>query len=379
MSTLEVQSLLTQRIGVRWNEDRRRDLEQFLARGVDSADVNALADFMNGETYFFRYPLYLAVLQARLDRHPADRPFRIWCAACSSGEEVYSVAFALLDRAAEAGRQIEIVGSDVRARAIASARSAVYGQWSFRNVPRADRSRHFEPAAGSAWQVREPYRSAPRFVVRNLLDEVDDVCYDAILLCNATLYMEPQAAQRAYERVAACLRPEGLLLLAPTDPPPASGWRQAEEYGGWSIFRRAAPRPEPPILSPIPIPSAISSPSVPRPRRTLMPAPAAPPAQEGLSAVGAPADALWTAWAEGALPAAQDELRRRIFLEPESPLWRFLNGVVLWEQGWLRRAGQEIERAARLAAGPADDVSIAGLCTAAELRGMIDFWTHRHA
>jgi chemotaxis methyl-accepting protein methylase len=392
VSTAEIRSLLTQRIGVRWNEDRLRDLEQFLARGVDPADANALADFMNGETYFFRYPLYLAVLQARLDRHSADRPFRVWCAACSSGEEVYSVAFTLLDRAGETGRQVEIVGSDVRARAIASARSAIYGQWSFRNVPRADRSRHFEPLAGSTWRVKEPYRSAPRFVVRNLLDAVDDVAYDAILLCNATLYMEPQAAQRVYERVAACLRPEGLLLLAPTDPPPGPAWQQADEYGGWSIFRRGAPRPAPPPSpSPSPSPSpapapaqavyaAAIPPAAPRPRRPPVPAPAPvpPPVRETLSAVGAPADALWTAWAEGALTSAEDELRRRIFLEPESPLWRFLNGVVLWEQGWLRRAGKEIERAARLAAGQADGVSIAGLCSAAELRGMIEFWRARH-
>ena len=377
MSTSEIRSLLTQRLGVRWNEDRLRELDQFLARGVDPADANALADFMNGETYFFRYPLYLAVLQARLDRHPADRPFRIWCAACSSGEEVYSVAFTLLDRAEETGRQVEIVGSDVRARAIASARSAVYGQWSFRNVPRADRSRHFEPLDGATWRVKEPYRSAPRFIVRNLLDAGDAVAYDAILLCNATLYMEPQAAQRVYERVAACLRPDGLLLLAPTDPPPGPAWQQADEYGGWSIFRQGGPKPAPAPA----VYGAATPPTAPRTLRTPVPAPASaapPPVRETLSAVGAPADALWTAWAEGALTSAEDELRRRIFLEPESPLWRFLNGVVLWEQGWLRRAGKEIERAARLAAGQADGVSIAGLCSAAELRGMIEFWRARH-
>jgi hypothetical protein len=196
--------------------------------------------------------------------------------------------------------------------------------------------------------------------------------------------MEPQAAQRVYERVAACLRPDGLLLLAPTDPPPGPAWQQADEYGGWSIFRPGGPRPGPrpaPTGSAPTVSGAAVPPMAPRTLRTPVPAPAPVvprPVPETLSAVGAPADALWTAWAEGALTSAEDELRRRIFLEPESPLWRFLNGVVLWEQGWLRRAGKEIERAARLAADQADGVSIAGLCSAAELRGMIEFWRARH-
>jgi len=405
MSEPEVQTRLTRRIGVRWSEDRVRDLDRFLQTGVDPTDENALAEFMNGETYFFRYPLYLAVLQAALDRHPPDRPFRVFSAACSSGEEAYSVAFSLLDRAMETGRTVEILGSDVRCRAIAAARAGIYSQWSFRNLPPTERGRYFDCVEGERFRVREPYRSAVSFVVRNLLDPVDEKAYDAILLCNATLYMEADAARRVYESMAACLRPEGLLLIAPTDPPPGLGWAQATEYGGWSVFRRAevASSPvrsaasvqipdcvDPTVLEPSMRPSAPFGPSVPAPRlasgsprtplRPPPPKPAHPKAAPPrLTAIGSSADALWTAWANGSLASAQDELRQRIFLEPESPLWRFLNGVVMWEQGWLARASREIERAGQLSSRLADSTSIAGLCTAVELRGMIEFWRSRHA
>lgn len=405
MSEPEVQTRLTRRIGVRWSEDRLRDLDRFLQTGVDPTDENALAEFMNGETYFFRYPLYLAVLQAALDRHPPERPFRVLSAACSTGEEAYSVAFSLLDRAKESGRTVEIVGSDVRCRAIAAARIGVYSQWSFRNLPPTERGRYFDRVEGERYRVREPYRSAVRFVVRNLLDPVDEKGYDAILLCNATLYMEADAARRVYESMAACLRADGLLLIAPTDPPPGLGWAQATEYGGWSVFRRAevasSPVPsaasvqikdcvDPALLEPPVRPAArpaVAPPPPPRPGpgsartrpRSSSPKPAHPPAPPpSLTAIGSSADALWSAWANGSLASAQDELRQRIFLEPESPLWRFLNGVVMWEQGWLARASREIERAGQLAARLGDATSIAGLCTAAELRGMIEFWRSRH-
>lgn len=406
MSEPEVQSRLTRMIGVRWSEDRIRDLDRYLATGVDPADGNALAEFMNGETYFFRYPLYLAVLQAALDRHPPGRPFRLLSAACSTGEEAYSAAFSLLDRAKETGRTVEIVGSDVRARAIAAARAGVYSQWSFRNLPPTERGRYFDRVEGERYQVREPYRSAVRFVVRNLLDPVEDSGFDAILLCNATLYMESDAARRVYESMAGCLRPDGLLLIAPTDPPPGLGWAQATEFGGWSVFRRAdvaavtvasaaavqirdcvdasvlpsslrpsVPTPtHRPLISNAPRRRPIASRDQP-PRVPVRP-PVAPPS---LTATGAEADTLWTAWANGALASAQDELRQRIFLEPESPLWRFMNGVVMWEQGWLARASREIERAGGLAARLPEGTSVAGLCTAAELRGMIEFWRSRHA
>ncbi len=405
MIAAELQSRLTERIGVRWSEDRLRDLDRFLSTGVDAGDENALAEFMNGETYFFRYPLYLAVLQAMLDRHPAGRPFRVLCAACSSGEEAYSVAFALVDRARESGRSVEIVGSDVRRRAIATARTALYSHWSFRNLPPSERGRYFDSAEAERWRVRDPYRSAVRFVVRNLLEPVEETGYDAVLLCNATLYMEPQASRRVYDTMAACLRPEGLLMLAPTDPPPGTCWTQAVEYGGWSVFRRACAQAaalpagsSAPPSSPAEDAVAATSPTLLRPaartpfrsvvsgRRAQVCAakspvragvrPTTPP--PGLSATGSPADALWTAWANGSLGSAQDELRQRIFLEPENPLWRFLHGVVMWEQGWLARASREIERAAQLAAGQPASASVGGLCTAAELRGMVDFWRKRH-
>jgi SAM-dependent methyltransferase len=373
---------------------------------------------MNGETYFFRYPLYLAVLQAMLERHPADRPFRVWSAACSTGEEAYSATFALLDRAANAGKRLEVIGSDLRPRAIAGARSAVYGQWSFRNVTEGDRAAFFEAADGGAWRIREPYRSTAQFRVRNLLDPIDEAPFDAVLLCNATLYMEAAAAQKAYETVRHCLRPDGLLMLSPTDPPPGPVWTHADEYGGWSIFRHgrpAVPAPQLPVTGWIvaadeeagqrPMPGSSPRPAALPPRRRVAPhrtatgtgaisggpsgtprlrptsppvaaAGAAPPEQ--ISAVGDSAEKLWNAWASGSLVAAQDELRARIFLEPKSPLWRFLNGVVLFEQGWLSRSAREIERAALLAVGLPAEESVAGLCTVADLRRMIDFWRSRH-
>ncbi len=70
--------------------------------------------------------------------------------------------------------------------------------------------------------------------------------------------------------------------------------------------------------------------------------------------------------------------RQKIFFAPEHPLWRFLHGAVLWEQGWLQKARREMEAAGRLVEGLPPEESVAGLCTAAELARMVAFWLTQH-
>ena len=142
--------------------------------------------------------------------------------ACSTGEEVYSLAFVLGPKARRLGRRLEIVGTDVRSRAVRQAREGVYGIWSLRNTPPAERPKYFEVPREGRFRVKDEFRPVVRFAVRNLLDAIDDGPYDAVVLCNATLYMHESAARSAYANVAACLQPEGLLLIAPTDPPPGA-------------------------------------------------------------------------------------------------------------------------------------------------------------
>src|ERR1051325_6507912 len=93
-SVEEIKAHLQTRIGVRWNADyeRRSKLRQSTNTVVDPLQL------LNGETYFFRYPIYLQLLRAHLIRHALQNPgvpFRICSAGCSTGEEAYSIAFSL--------------------------------------------------------------------------------------------------------------------------------------------------------------------------------------------------------------------------------------------------------------------------------------------
>lgn len=377
-----LQRTLERRFGLRWSDERARDLQRFVARGRSGPDPSqdALDALLIGETFFFRYPFYLQLLLRLLGEGPPGTPFRVLSAACSSGEEAYSIAFTLAEPAAGRGRPLEVHATDVRRSAVEAARKAVYGSWSLRNATPLDRHRFFEPVAEGV-RVREPWRSLPRFRVHNLLDPQPEGPFDAVVLPNATLYMHEEAVRAVHHNVAACLAPGGVLLLAPTDPVPGEGWCLHDEYVGWSVFSRGPARPRS-VPRPVEVErGGPTPPARPRPGPAPAPVPGPEPAPEPTPPASGPDGGdheLWAAWAAGRLQAAGERIRQKVFYQPEEPLWRFLHGAVLWEGGWLRRAQREMETAARLLSPLPPEAMVQGLCTARELRQMVAFWSESH-
>lgn len=383
-----VRADVEERFGIRFNRDRERDLDLFLGSHSEPAKALPSAELLNGETYFFRYPFYLRVLTTELRKKPGA-PFRVLSAACSSGEEAYSISMALTDVAAELGREIEIVGVDARSSAIQRARQATYGVWSLRGLSEERLQEFFEPVA-SEQRVAHRFRTNVSFSVHNLLEPLPSPksggLFDAIFLCNATLYMRPAAAGQVYAHVARALQSGGLLFTAPTDPPPGpETFHRVEGLAGWAVYSAGVPHPAPqtPAVPPPPVP--VDRPALTpierrkttgiRRRAVLHRTPVAPgePQKPDIQRN----DALWNAWASGQLVDASTEIKRRLFFEPDQPLWRFLSGAVLKEQGWLKKAHQEFDAAEKNLARFAPHDMVEGLCTAAELKELLRF--HRGA
>jgi chemotaxis methyl-accepting protein methylase len=416
--SVDLETYAAERLGLHLSDERRGELQRFVGRrgkAASGSTSGGVEDFLNGETYFFRYPFFLSLLLGRLEA-AGRQPFRVLCPACSTGEEVYSLAFVLGQAARRLGLRLEIVGTDVRPKAVRQAREGLYGVWSLRNTPPLERTKYFEVLPDGRFRVKDEFRSFVRFAVRNLLDPVDDGPFDAVVLCNATLYMHESASRVAYANVGAGLQPDGVLLIAPTDPPPgALAWRHCPEYGGWSVYRKAlrvaapAAESESNRLAELVLPAFTPLAEAPKPAESTLgarsearatagrrsfgraPLPAAErprPADPESPSKGRPhlslwslqpdAVEVWAAWSAGKLTSVEPRIRHKVFFEPDNPLWRFLQGAVLWEQGWLRRARREIEQAERLLAAVPAEAAVSGLCSAAELRRVIEEWGVQH-
>jgi len=207
---------------------RERDftsMDQLVARlasGRDPALTEAVIEaLLNNETYFFRDKLPFDLLFggpiSRLEQARArDRRLTIWCAGCSTGQEVYSLAMTFLDEKVRwQGWKIEIVGTDLSRSAIGRARAGIYSQFEVqRGLPVTQMIRWFEEVGSREWQVAAALRDAVRFEQASISDPPPRPGRFDIVLCrNVLLYFTTEMRRLAFTRLAQAIAPDGSLML----------------------------------------------------------------------------------------------------------------------------------------------------------------------
>lgn len=171
------------------------------------------------ESFFYRERAALdwlarSVLPTLRER---GRSVSVWSAGCAEGQEAYTLA-AVLDAAGLRGRH-QVLGTDLSASAVASARRGTYGPWSLRGLDDVEVRRLLREEAGH-FTVRDRFRQGLTFARHNLLDPPPRVRggYDLVLCRNVLIYLTPSAQHRAGMRLVEALAPGGWLLTGAADP-----------------------------------------------------------------------------------------------------------------------------------------------------------------
>lgn len=196
-----------------------------LACLLDGPGAPALANevveaLLNNETYFFRDHAYFAtlahqVLPELVRERAATRRLSIWSAGCSTGQEVLSLAMMFAEQPARwAGWHIDILGTDISGKAIATARRGLYTQFEIqRGISVAQMLNFFSETPGG-WQASDRIRAFARFQQHNVLDPVPSRgCFDLVLCRNVLLYFDIATRQRVFDRLSGALAPDGWLML----------------------------------------------------------------------------------------------------------------------------------------------------------------------
>ncbi|RXV69267.1 MCP methyltransferase [Burkholderia stabilis] len=190
--------------------------------------LNASADerralielFVVPETWFFRDREAFATL-ARLaaERQAAvpGRMIRVLSAPCSTGEEPYSAAMALLDAGLDPA-SFAIDAIDLSARAIEQARLGCYGRNAFRGTATEFRARYFTPA-NDGWLLDECVRACVQFRHANLVDPGADtgIRYDFVFCRNVLIYFDRDAQDRVIRSLDGLLVDDGMLFVGPAE------------------------------------------------------------------------------------------------------------------------------------------------------------------
>ena len=169
------------------------------------------------ETWFFRDPqafvaMARIVMKEWLPAHPTG-VLRLLSLPCSTGEEPYTIAMALIDAGLPSDR-FRIDAIDISGPALALARRGVYGANSFRNQDLAFRDRHFEQVERGC-RISEAVRSPVRFVQGNLLaaDFLSGETYDMVFCRNLLIYFDIDTQNRAVAVLKRLLAPQGMLFV----------------------------------------------------------------------------------------------------------------------------------------------------------------------
>jgi chemotaxis protein methyltransferase WspC len=172
------------------------------------------------ETWFFRDPEAFSVAVEAARASAAGTTLRVLTIPCSSGEEPYSLAIALRDAGVPVER-VRIDAVDISSRALARARSGIYGKNSFRGKDLGYRERYFQRTK-AGFVLQAEIRNSVKFIEGNLLNSdfaPSQDRYDFIFCRNLLIYFDRPTQQMALEKLDALLAPSGILFVGPAEQP----------------------------------------------------------------------------------------------------------------------------------------------------------------
>ncbi|MHC8393087.1 CheR family methyltransferase [Pseudomonas sp. LB3P93] len=214
------------------------------------------------ETWFFRYPESFATLAKLATKRLADinnlRALRILSLPCSTGEEPYSIAMALLDAGLKP-HQFKVEGMDVSPLSVEKAKRALYGKNSFRGQDIEFRERHFS-AEEDGYRLSERVLEQVRLQVGNLLDPAllaSEPPYDFVFCRNLLIYFDLPTQQQVFEVLKRLTHVDGVLFIGPAEGSLLGrfGMRSIGIPQSFAFSRQSAPVPEPlPVFVPTPLP-----------------------------------------------------------------------------------------------------------------------------
>jgi len=196
------------------------ELVQKLRGNADALTTEVVEAMTTNETFFFRDKIPFdhlrdtilpAMLQARANR----KSLRIWCAASSTGQEPYSIAMCLKEKAqALAGWRVEIVATDLSQEVLEKSKSGIYSQFEVqRGLPIQLLVKHFTQI-GELWQINPDIRGMVQHRQLNLLQDFSHLGkFDVIFCRNVLIYFDQDTKTAIFERLARQLEPDGVLLL----------------------------------------------------------------------------------------------------------------------------------------------------------------------
>ena len=194
---------------------KKPEAETLRARFAEAVSVQ--------ESYFFRdklpFQYFTGTMLPELMRsREATRRIRVWCAAAATGQEPYSLAMLLAERAgALSAWNIDILATDFSESAIRKARDGLYSQFEVqRGLPVSLLVKYFAKE-GRGWKLDSSIRSKVKFATHNLVSNEELGVFDVIFCRNVLIYFDAETKREVLARLSRQLADDGYLVLGASE------------------------------------------------------------------------------------------------------------------------------------------------------------------
>ncbi|WP_300464294.1 protein-glutamate O-methyltransferase CheR [Desulfobacula sp.] len=197
-----------------------------IKKEIENDIIDAIS---TNETYFFRDKAPFELLQHKIfpdliDKHnkksPASKPvIRLWSAANSTGQEIYSIAMTLLEMGITPDQyHIKLFGTDISDAAIAQASYGLYNNFEVtRGLDQNRLNRYFDKQE-NGYKIKDEVRAMVQFKKMNLINPwVGLDKFDIILCRNVMIYFSSHVRKRIYHNISKHLEPDGYLIIGSTE------------------------------------------------------------------------------------------------------------------------------------------------------------------
>ncbi len=188
-----------------------------VANKLTQAVIEAMT---TNETSFFRdlHPfdaLRTNIVPELINKRSSERTLNIWSNACSSGQEIYTIAMILKEHFSELGGwKVRLIASDLSTQILEKARTGVFNQTEVnRGLPMPMLLKYFQKN-GLTWQIKEEIRRMVEFRQVNLVETFPQLpAMDIVFLRNVLIYFSPETKRDILAKVKRVMRPDGYLFL----------------------------------------------------------------------------------------------------------------------------------------------------------------------
>jgi chemotaxis protein methyltransferase CheR len=213
------------------------------ATASSQLETQVVEAMTTNETYFFRETeQYTAIrdylIPELLASRRASGNLRFWSAACSTGQEAYSLLMLLFDMGLSTTWNLSVLGTDISTPVLERARAGKFLQIEVsRGLPATSLVRYFRHV-GADWEIKEEFRKRAEFRLMDLRDVPGRVGpFDAIFCRNVMIYFDGPTREKILSRLHSCLAPGGWLILGGAEScRAAEGLFQRKNVGKASVF-----------------------------------------------------------------------------------------------------------------------------------------------